>query len=155
MTLPVQRSSSPMDRFRQIRGFDDLYSEMDRLVQSVIGSVASNAWVPAADLTETDDAYVVEIELPGVKREDINVELNGNELVVTGELKERERKGLLRRRTRRVGEFEFRAMLPGDVRDDDVEASLSSGVLTVRVPKAQSTRSSRIDVTESDGHSGS
>jgi HSP20 family protein len=82
-----------------LRKFEDLYQQVDRLVQSALGSSAgAGPWLPAADVSETDDAYVVEIELPGVKRDDVDVELNGNELVVTGELKEQERKGLLRRR---------------------------------------------------------
>jgi HSP20 family protein len=56
-----------MGRWRPIREFDDLYTDSDRLVQSVIGGSAANAvWLPAADLTETDDAYIVGIELPGV-----------------------------------------------------------------------------------------
>jgi HSP20 family protein len=70
-------------------------------------------------------------------------------LVVTGELKERKREGLFRRRTRRRGEFEFRVTLPGDLRADDVEASLAYGVLRVHVPKAQSGKPSNIQVTES------
>jgi HSP20 family protein len=76
-----------------------------------------------------------------VRREDVDVELNGNELAVTGEVKERKREGLFRRRTRRVGEFEFRVTLPGDRRDGDIEASLAHGVLTVYVPKAEGTKS--------------
>jgi HSP20 family protein len=56
----------------------------------VIGSTGGDGtWIPSADVVETDDAYVIEIELPGVRREDVDVKLNGNELVVTGELKER------------------------------------------------------------------
>jgi Hsp20/alpha crystallin family len=51
------------------------------------------------------------VELPGVRREDVDVNLNGNELVVTGEVKERKREGLFRRLTRRVGEFELRVTL--------------------------------------------
>jgi HSP20 family protein len=58
-----------------------------------------------------------------VRREDFDVNLNGNELVVTGEVKERTREGLFRHRTRRVGEFEFRVALPGNLRDGDIEAS--------------------------------
>ena len=105
--------------------------------------------MPAADIVETDSAYVIEVELPGVRREDVDVALNGNELVVTGEVKERKREGLFRRRTRRVGEFEFRVTLPGDLRDGDIEASLAYGVLKVYVPKAESTKSSKITVSES------
>src|ERR1700677_5323827 len=123
---------------------------MDRLAQSVFGGLTGDgAWLPAADVVETDSAYVIEVELPGVRREDVDVNLNGNELVVTGDVKERKREGLLRRRTRRIGNFEYRVTLPGDFRADDVEASLAHGVLTVQVPKAQTTKHSKIEVSES------
>src|ERR1700716_4256091 len=149
MTLPVRRSIGQLDQWSPLREFEDLYQQVDRLVQSALGSSGGvGPWLPAADVSETDDAYVVEIELPGVKRDDVDVELNGNELVVTGELKEREHKGLLRRRTRRVGEFEYRVTLPGDLHEHGVEASLTNGVLTVLVPKAEHARSSKIQVTD-------
>jgi HSP20 family protein len=123
---------------------------MDRLAQSVLGRLtAEGAWSPAADIVETESAYIIEIELPGVRREDVDVTLNGNELLVTGEVKERKREGLFRRRTRRVGEFEFRVTLPGYLRADGIEASLAYGVLKVYVPKAESTKSSKITVSES------
>ena len=99
--------------------------------------------MPPADVVETDSAYVIEVELPGVRREDIDVALDGNDLVVTGEVKERKREGLFRRRTRRVGEFEFRVTLPGNLREGDIEASLAYGVLNVYVPKADSTSQAR------------
>jgi HSP20 family protein len=154
MTQTVRRSPGQVDRWRPFRDFDDLYSEVDKLMQSVVGGSAGEAtWLPAADITETHDAYIIEIELPGAKREDVDVELNGNELVVTGALKERKREGLLRRRTRRVGQFEYRVTLPGYLRDSDIEATLAYGVLTVYVPKAQSTKSNKIEVTESAGAS--
>jgi HSP20 family protein len=133
-----------------MREFENIYSEMDRLAQSVFGGLTGgDAWLPAADIVETDSAYIVEVELPGVRREDIDVALNGNELVVTGEAKERKREGLFRRRTRRVGEFEFRVTLPGELRDGDIEASLAHGVLSVHVPKAESTKQNKITVSES------
>jgi HSP20 family protein len=52
---------------------------------------------------ETDDAHVVELEVPGAKKEDINIEVSGTELTVTGEIEERKRLGVARRRTRRTG----------------------------------------------------
>jgi HSP20 family protein len=147
MTLSVKSSAGQARPFGE---FDNLYAEMDRLAQSVFGGKAGQgAWLPAADIVETDSAYAIEIELPGVRREDVDVNLNGNELVVTGEVKERKREGLFRRRTRRVGEFEFRVTLPGYLREADVEASLAYGVLKLYVPKAESTKSSKITVSES------
>ncbi|GLV12038.1 hypothetical protein MyChFU_53580 [Mycobacterium intracellulare subsp. chimaera] len=78
---------------------------MDRLAQSLFGGLTGEgAWLPAADI-ETDSAYVIEVELPGVRREDVDVALNNNELVVTGEVKERKREGLFRRPMRRVGKL--------------------------------------------------
>jgi len=149
MALPVRRASATPTMWRPFRGFEDIYSEFDRLVQSLVGGAGSDgAWLPAADVSETDAAYVVEIELPGVHREDVDVELDGNELVVTGEVKERKREGLLRRRTRRIGDFEYRVTLPGELKADDVAASLEHGVLTVHVPKAQTTKHSKIEVSE-------
>ena len=72
-------------------------------------------WVPAVDIEETDEGFVVEAELPGVKREDVTVELRDNELMLHGETKQRERTGILRRQTRRTGQFDYRVMLPGEV----------------------------------------
>jgi HSP20 family protein len=147
MTLSVKSSAGQARPFGE---FDNLYAEMDRLAQSVFGGkTGQGAWLPAADIVETDSAYAIEIELPGVRREDVDVNLNGNELVVTGEVKERKREGLFRRRTRRVGEFEMRVTLPGQLREADVEASLAYGVLKVYVPKAENTKTNRITVSES------
>src|ERR1700719_4488483 len=146
MTVSV-KGSAGQAQWRPFREFENLYAEMDRLAQSVVGG--GGAWLPAADVVETDSAYVIEVELPGVRREDVDVNLNGNELVVTGEVKERKREGLFRRRTRRVGEFELRVTLPGYLREGDIEASLAYGVLKVYVPKAESTKSSKITVSES------
>lgn len=147
MTLPARRSVGQADRWNPLHDFEDLYQQVDRLAQSALGTASDGRpWLPAGDVSETDDAYVVEIELPGVRREDVDIELYGSELVITGELKERERKGLLRRRTRRVGEFEYRVTLPSDIRVDGVEASLDSGVLTVRVPKMAAAKPNKIKI---------
>ncbi|WP_064280061.1 Hsp20/alpha crystallin family protein [Mycolicibacterium iranicum] len=134
MTRSSQRPAVPVGRRRPSGEFENLYTEL---------------WSPEADILETDSAYIVEVELPGVWHKDVDVSLNGNELVVTGAVKEREREGLFRRRTRKVGEFEFRATLPGPLREDEVEASLAYGVLRVYVPKAESAKTRKIPVSDS------
>ena len=101
-------------------------------VWTPIGEGNGGTWIPLADIEETDDAWIIEAELPSVDRKDINVELRDNELVITGEIKEKERKGVLRRRTRRKGQFEYRVTLPGHPREEGIEANLHEGVLTVR-----------------------
>ncbi|MFJ4199732.1 Hsp20/alpha crystallin family protein [Streptomyces sviceus] len=128
--------------------FDQLLSEMSGLMESTVGVAPAVTWTPLADVTESDDAFHVEIELPGVKSRDINVEANGQELVVTGEIKEKERKGVLRRSTRRTGSFEYRLRLPGEVDTEKINARISDGVLTVTVPKAEVAKPRHIEISE-------
>jgi HSP20 family protein len=113
-----------------------------------LGSQQPPVWVPSADIEETDDAYVLELDLPGVKGDDVNIELRDNEVRITGEIKVKERTGVLRRQTRRVGQFEFMMTLPGDINPEEVEASLHDGVLTVRLGKAAASQPRQIEVKE-------
>jgi HSP20 family protein len=142
ITLPVLRSST-------VLGHMDPLREFDQLVNSVFGptnGTAQVSWTPLADVTETDEAWLFEVDVPGLKRDDITVEATGNELVITGEYKEKERVGLLRRRTRRVGRFEFRTTLPAEVDVEQISADLADGVLTVRVPKREAAKPRRIAI---------
>ncbi|MFE5814268.1 Hsp20/alpha crystallin family protein [Streptomyces sp. NPDC056479] len=156
MTTPVRRhrggamQGSPVGWARNpLTEFDQLLSEMSGLIESTVGGTApAVAWTPLADVTESDDAFHVEIELPGVKSKDVNVEANGQELVVTGEIKEKERKGVLRRSTRRTGSFEYRLRLPGEVDTEKINAQMSDGVLDITVPKAEVAKPRHIEISE-------
>jgi len=103
-------------------------------------------FTPAADVEETDDAYIVDVELPGVSRSDIAVELAGRVLTISGERKEKERAGILRRRTRVTGQFRYEVLLPAVAPDADVVAGYDDGVLVVRVAKSDADRPRRIPV---------
>jgi HSP20 family protein len=134
---------------------DQVTERMRRMAEQMFAGLGTPAllaeassWTPFVDIEEGDDAYVLEAELPGVQRDDVNIELVGNELMISGELKERERKGIVRRRARRVGRFDYRVMLPSQVEAKNIEAKLSDGVLTVRVPKQEQGRR-RIEVKAS------
>jgi HSP20 family protein len=154
MALLVRRSpqtSSGATRWHDPFGeLEDLHARTEQLMESFMtgaGTGNGAAWVPSVDIEETDDAWVFEAELPGAEQGDINVDMQGSELVISGDIKERERKGILRRRTRRTGSFEFRATLPQGVDADKIDASLKHGVLTVRVPKPEPARSRQIEIT--------
>lgn len=108
--------------------------------------VMGDAFVPLADVEETPEAYLVEIELPGVKKGDLDIEIAGRRLTVTGERKERQRRGILRTRERTVERFHYEVTLPGDVDESGIEANLDEGVLTVRAPKPKRDRPRRIEV---------
>ncbi|MEU6807887.1 Hsp20/alpha crystallin family protein [Streptomyces sp. NPDC046831] len=158
MTMPVRRHRGGGMQERPVWvptpanplvEFDELLNQMSGLLESTVGAAPTAAWTPLADVTESEDAFHIEIELPGVKSKDINVEANGPEIVVTGEIKERERKGALRRSTRRVGAFEYRLRLPGELDTNNIKADLQDGVLSITVPKAETTRPRRVQISES------
>jgi HSP20 family protein len=158
MALPARRSPQPTQApvaWSPSRELDELQSLMDRLMENIWTAPGDGGvWVPVADIEETEDAWIVEAELPGVKRKDINVDVRDSEVAVTGEIKERERKGILRRRTRRVGRFELRVTLPGQADPEGVEASVEDGVLTVRIPKSEQSRPRRVEVADHSSNGG-
>ena len=143
-TQPRDTTPRPMQRWDPFRELAELHERLDRLVEP--GGAAAPTWTPPVDIIETDDAWVIEAELPGVDRKDINIELRENELSISGEIKERKREGILRRKTRRVGEFDMRVTLPGHVDAENIQAEMEGGVLTVRVPKPDTARPHRIEV---------
>lgn len=114
MSLPAHRESD-LARWDPFRELDDLHTRMSELMEATLGEGPSGLfrWEPPVDIEETDDVFFVEAELPGVQREDVDVELLDNQLHIRGEVKERERVGILRRRTHRTGEFDYRVTLPG------------------------------------------
>jgi HSP20 family protein len=146
--MPWRRRESGTPQWDPFRELEEMHERMGRLVESSFGAPGRSmvGWSPPVDVEETDDAWVLEAELPGVNRDDVSVELHDGELAITGELKERERKGVLRRQVRRSGRFDYRLTLPGEVQADKIEASLDKGVLTLRVPKTPRAQPRRIEV---------
>ncbi|MEV5704893.1 Hsp20/alpha crystallin family protein [Actinoallomurus sp. NPDC052274] len=129
--------------------FADVYDQMGGLLNAAFGGLGEEVpWVPLADVYETKDTYVIEAELPGVRKDAVDIELEDRELVITGDTVEREGRGLFRRRERRTGRFELHTHLPGEIDPDGVQASLSAGVLTVRVPRSTTERQRRIEISD-------
>ncbi len=111
-----------------------------------ISQMTDMPWSPPTDLTETDDAYLVHVEVPGMRKDQLNVEVSDRELVITGEIPE-QAGGKRHRSSRRTGQFEYRATLPADIKTDQVKAELADGVLTVTAPKSEAAKPSRVEVT--------
>ncbi|GAB0104754.1 Hsp20/alpha crystallin family protein [Nocardia sp. JMUB6875] len=152
MSLPVPRSQyspSTPARWDPFRDFDNLFGQMSKFMDETFGPREDlrGRWMPPADLTETDDAYLVQVDVPGVRQDDIEIELFGAELRVRGEVKQVEKEGIFRHRTRRTGEFDYRVTLPQDIDADNISARLADGVLTVRAPKSEQTKPRRIEIT--------
>ncbi|WP_332664678.1 Hsp20/alpha crystallin family protein [Aeromicrobium sp.] len=142
------RHDKELTSWNPFRELDDIQNRMSRLLESTFGGApTTGAWSPPVDIEETDDTFVVEAELPDVKREDIDVELKDNELSIRGDIKERERTGVLRRQTRRTGRFDYRVTLPGHVEADRTEASLKDGVLRLTLHKSEGHKRRRIEIS--------
>jgi HSP20 family protein len=152
-TLPERRPARAPERWEPLGELEQMTQRMRRMLEQTFGGFGpsplladAEGWSPFVDIEEQDDAYVLEAELPGVKREDVNIEVFGRELAITGEIKERERKGAVRRRTRRTGRFEYRVRLPDEVDASTIEASLDQGILSIRAPKSESAERRTIEI---------
>ena len=147
MNQPVPARRRLPERWRGgwPREFWDPFSEFAQLWNRMFesGETGPDTWIPAVQTDETDDAYVVRAELPGMKPEDVSVELRGNELRVTGEVKEEDAGKALRSRH---GRFAYRTTLPADADADKIDAQLADGILTVRMPKAPQAQSRKIEI---------
>jgi HSP20 family protein len=98
------------------------------------------------DIEETSEAFRIDLDLPGVSPDDVDIELRDSELRVFGSFKERRREGTLRHHARRTGDFEYLVALPGDVDAEAVEAELEGGVLTIVAPKLREQHARRISI---------
>jgi HSP20 family protein len=137
--------------FGRLHQFQD---EIDRLFGGPLAALAANSgllsgWAPALDVSEDKDSYVVKVELPGMKREDIQVSFHDGELTVSGERKvsEQTKGAAVSRAERYVGRFERSVSLPTTVAGDKVSAQYKDGVLAITLPKAEEAKPRQIDVS--------
>ena len=105
-------------------------------------------WSPALDAFEDKDKYVVSLEVPGLKKEDLNVVVHDGVLTVSGERKSEKdvKEGTVHRTERIYGKFSRSVSLPSAVKADKVEAAYKDGILTVEVPKADEAKPKSIEV---------
>ena len=129
--------------------------EFTRFIDRVFGPLEvperatfETAWVPSVDLSETDTEFVARLEAPGVHKENMDVNLEGNVLTLSGHRefgKDEEKEGFIYRE-REEGKFVRSMRLPKPVEGAKVAATYQDGILTVRLPKAQPTVKSKITV---------
>ena len=104
-------------------------------------------FTPVADVEESDTDWTVEVELPGVKKKDIEVETRGRTVAISGRRKDKKRDGVLRHRRRVTGSFRYEVALPGDFDSGAITAGLSDGELTITIPKAKTEQTHKIVVS--------
>ncbi|ADK80812.1 Hsp20/alpha crystallin family protein [Sediminispirochaeta smaragdinae] len=133
------------------REFDRLQNEINKLFDFTYpdaGGLFDRHFNPAVDITETNDAFKVMLDLPGVNRKDVDVSIAGNVLTVKGEKKEeKKREGAkLYRSESWNGSFQRTLSLPDGVDPDKVSAAMADGVLTITLAKREEVKPKQISV---------
>ncbi len=146
-----------LTRWEPARELDSLHQEVGRLFGSFFDSQtarpangsALRRWVPATDLTEEGEHYVLRVDLPGVKDDDVKVELDHHVLTISGQRgSENEQRGDGYRRVERsFGSFSRSLRLPDGVDPEQIHASFGRGVLEVTIPKPEQRRPHRVAIS--------
>jgi len=147
-------------RWEPVREIQTVQNEMNRLFNTFFDSPAggngghamARRWIPAMDVVETDDHFVVRADLPGTAEQDVKIELDDNVLTISGERRaEHEQKGEGYYRVERAwGAFSRSLTLPEGVDADAIKASFDNGVLEVRVPKPEQPKPRKVEITLGD-----
>jgi len=149
-------------RWEPVRELTTLQNEMNRLFSSFFDTPAGGGngstqglrrWVPAMDLVETDDHFVLKADLPGLGPDDVNIEVEDNILTISGERKvehETEREGF-HRVERASGAFRRSLTLPEGVDLEDIAASFDNGVLEIRIPKPEERKPRKVSISVGGG----
>jgi len=142
-------------RFRpqrpELGSFYQNFAPMSQLIEEFFNNSRDNEslyWGPNVDIVETDSAYEIHAELPGVKLEDVKLTLNNSTLILSGEKKQniREEKNNLHRVERIYGRFERSFSLPRSVKPESVRAEFEDGVLRISLPKADEAKARTINI---------
>ena len=154
--LDVIRNNSSLSPSRSKVFNDPLFRRIDRLFDDLtrdlfsgtMPSVRSEVFNPDLDVEDRGSEIAVTLDLPGLKKEDINIEISGNTLIVTGERKDemRDEKANSQYYERRFGRFERQFTLPQDVNPDTVKAHYENGVLQLNLPKMESRQRKSIPI---------
>ncbi len=142
----VFRYMNPLHPVHQLR------REMDRLWSRVVGDNLEPPWTgivrgqPAVNVWETGEAIYAELETPGLKSDQLDISVVGDQLSIRVQRPEVEEGATYHRRERPVGSFTRLLRLPAPVETDAVEAELQNGVLCIKLPKAKESRSRKIQV---------
>ena len=146
-------------RWEPAREIGSLQHEMNRLFSTFFdtptGTGPANGgrrWIPAMDLVETDDSFVLRADLPGLAEGDVSIELEENVLTVAGERKaeHEERKEGYYRVERSTGAFRRSLTLPEGVDADAITATFDKGVLEVRIPKPEERKPRKVQIRVGD-----
>lgn len=130
-----------------------MQNQLDRLFGETLergtrGDFDFGSWMPPVDLREENDKLVLEMEVPGLKKDDVEISLENNVLTIKGERKfeKEEKKENFHKIERSYGKFSRSFSLPTTVKPDGIDASLKDGILTVSLPFAEEAKPKKISI---------
>ncbi|HEY1236488.1 MAG TPA: Hsp20/alpha crystallin family protein [Candidatus Binatia bacterium] len=142
-------------RWEPFEGLSRMQTRINDLFDDAFGRARSSSaqaagvWFPAVDILESRDSYLIRAELPGMKREDFNLEVHDGSLMISGERKfEEVANGVEYHRVERPsGKFSRSFYLPQTVKTDAIKATYRDGILEIHVPKAEEAKPKQIAIT--------
>ncbi len=147
---PTMASWPTLDRWSTLRDQIDSLFESPFFAPEMAQAQLFTGWAPAIDLYQTTDDIVAVVELPGMRKEDIELSLQDGMLTISGERKEEKAEGDKTGRSERfVGKFRRSITLPTRVDANKVSATYKDGILTVTLPKAEEVKPKQIQVNVS------
>jgi HSP20 family protein len=146
-------------RWEPVRELNTIQSEMNRLFNTFFDAPTGGnggtlrRWVPAMDLVETDEEFVLRADLPGLSEKDVQIELEDRVLTISGERRaeHEERNEGYYRVERASGSFSRSLTLPEGIDPDSVKATFDKGVLEVRIPKPEQRKPRRVEISVGAG----
>jgi HSP20 family protein len=120
---------------------------MDEFFNDMV-STNRDSFVPNIDISESDNQFLITAELPGINKEDININLENRRLTISGERKfqEEEKEKTFHRMETHYGSFSRSFQLPGNINEESVQASYENGLLNITVDKAEDKVKKRIEI---------
>jgi HSP20 family protein len=137
-----------LTRWHPLPELDDVRSRIDRMFGEMAGG-GERGWNLALDVVERDDAYVVRADLPGLKPEEVKIDVEDDVLTISAEHEEsdEEKKDDYVRRERRYGSFSRSLNLPKGVTADQIEATSKDGVVEISIPKPKQQARKAVSIT--------
>jgi HSP20 family protein len=147
---------SRWDPFQDMLSLREAMNQLleESFVRPAQGRSGQPGYVPALDLSETEDGYLVEAAVPGLKPEDLEITVENNVLTIRGETRNEneDKQRSYHRVERRYGSFQRTIALPSTVKTDAIQASLENGVLRLEIPKAEEVKPRKINVNAGSGN---
>lgn len=149
----MDRRLIPAFAISPLRELARLENEINRIFKELVPEEKLEtqvvSWSPRVDIYEKDNNLIIEAEVPGARKEDIEVKIKDNSVVIKGEVKKEEDKKEENyyRSERFYGKFERVFTLPADVKTEEAKASFENGILKLTIPKATGAKEVKVEIT--------